>query len=72
LASIALDDFDHDGSIDLAVANDSMSEFLYRNKGNGTFEEPGMIAEVAVDGDGRTYAGMELTLRITTTMASLI
>ncbi len=55
---LAIADFDRDGKIDLAVANDSMLEFLYRNKGNGTFEETGLTAEVAVDGDGRTYAGM--------------
>lgn len=55
---IAIADFDHDGKADLAVANDSMLEFLYRNKGDGTFEETGMTAEIAVDGDGRTYAGM--------------
>ena len=35
-----------------------MPEFLYRNKGNGTFAETGLSAEIAVDGDGRTYAGM--------------
>lgn len=55
---IALADFDRDGKIDIAVANDSMLEFLYRNKGDGTFEEMGLNAEIAVDGDGRTYAGM--------------
>jgi enediyne biosynthesis protein E4 len=55
---IAIGDFDRDGKIDLAVANDSMLEFLYRNKGNGTFEEVGLPAEIAVDGEGRTYAGM--------------
>lgn len=55
---IALGDFDRDGKIDLAVANDSMLEFLFRNKGDGTFEETGLNAEIAVDGDGRTYAGM--------------
>jgi hypothetical protein len=55
---IALADFDRDGAIDIAVANDSMLEFLFHNKGNGTFEEVGMPAEIAVDGDGRTYAGM--------------
>ncbi|MBW4028642.1 MAG: CRTAC1 family protein [Acidobacteria bacterium] len=55
---IALADFDRDGKIDIAVANDSMLEFLYRNKGDGTFEETGLTAEIAVDGDGRTYAGM--------------
>ncbi len=55
---VALADFDRDGHTDLAVANDSMPEFLYRNRGNGTFEETGLNAEIAVDGDGRTYAGM--------------
>ncbi len=55
---IALGDYDRDGQIDIVVANDSMLEFLYRNKGDGTFEEIGLNAEIAVDGDGRTYAGM--------------
>jgi len=55
---LALADFNEDGKIDLAVANDSMPEFLYRNRGDGTFEETGLTAEIAVDGDGRTYAGM--------------
>lgn len=55
---IALADFDRDGHIDLFVANDSMVEFLYHNKGDDTFEEVGLLSEVAVDGDGRTYAGM--------------
>ncbi len=55
---IALSDYDRDGHIDLAVANDSMLEHLYHNKGDGTFEESGLAAEVAVDGEGRTFAGM--------------
>jgi enediyne biosynthesis protein E4 len=55
---IAIADFDHDGNIDLFFANDSMVEFLYHNKGNGQFEETGLAAQVAVDADGRTYAGM--------------
>jgi hypothetical protein len=55
---IALGDYDHDGKIDIFVANDSMVEFLYHNKGDGTFEEAGLLSQVAVDGDGRTYAGM--------------
>src|SRR6202140_1833166 len=55
---IALADYDHDGKIDIFVANDSMVEFLYHNKGDGTFEEAGLLSQVAVDGDGRTYAGM--------------
>jgi hypothetical protein len=55
---IAIADYDRDGHTDIFVANDSMQEFLYHNKGNGTFEEVGLPAGVAVDGDGRTYAGM--------------
>jgi hypothetical protein len=57
---VAIADFDRDGKVDVAVANDSMLEFLYRNKGDGNFEEAGMSAEIAVDGEGRTYAGMGL------------
>jgi hypothetical protein len=55
---IAIADYDRDGHIDVFVANDSMVEFLYHNKGDGTFEEVGLLSQVAVDGDGRTYAGM--------------
>jgi len=55
---VALADYDHDGNIDLYFANDSMVEHLYHNKGNGQFEEIGLASQVAVDADGRTYAGM--------------
>jgi hypothetical protein len=55
---IGVADYDRDGYIDLFIANDSMPEFLYHNKKDGTFEEVGLISEVAVDGDGHTYAGM--------------
>lgn len=55
---IALADYDRDGKIDIFVANDSMPEFLYHNKGSGTFEEVGLVSGVAVDGEGHTYAGM--------------
>ena len=55
---IALADYDRDGKVDLFVANDSMLEFLFHNKGDGTFEEVGLLSQVAADGDGRTFAGM--------------
>ncbi len=55
---IGIADYDRDGHTDIFIANDSMVEFLYHNLGNGTFEEVGLLQEVAVDGEGRTYAGM--------------
>ena len=55
---IAIADYDRDGHVDIFVANDSMPEFLYHNRGDGTFEEVGLASGVAVDQDGRTYAGM--------------
>jgi enediyne biosynthesis protein E4 len=55
---VAIADYDRDGHIDLFVANDSMFEFLYHNKGDGNFDEVSLTAGVAVDQDGRTYAGM--------------
>jgi hypothetical protein len=55
---IAIADYDRDGRVDIAIANDSMPEFLYRNKGKGAFEENGLSSQIAVDEDGRTYAGM--------------
>jgi len=55
---VAIADYDRDGHIDLFFANDSIPEFLYHNKGDGTFEEVGLTSGVAVDDDGRTFAGM--------------
>jgi hypothetical protein len=55
---IALADYDRDGHIDIFIANDSMPEFLYHNKGDGTFEDVALSSGVAVDGEGHTYAGM--------------
>ncbi len=55
---IAIADFDGDGRIDVFFANDSVAEFLYQNKGNGTFEDMGLMSGVGVDGDGHAFAGM--------------
>jgi hypothetical protein len=55
---IAIADYDPDGHVDLFVANDSMPEFLYHNNGDGTFEERGLLSQVAVDENGKTFAGM--------------
>lgn len=55
---LSIGDYDRDGKIDLFVANDGMDEFLYHNKGDGTFEETGVSANVATDDNGRNFAGM--------------
>ncbi|HEU5352361.1 MAG TPA: CRTAC1 family protein [Terracidiphilus sp.] len=55
---LAIADYDRDGRIDLFVANDSMPEFLFHQKKDGTFEEVGMDSATAVNGDGQTFAGM--------------
>ncbi len=51
-------DVDGDGWIDLFVANDSRPNFLYRNKRDGTFEEVGFLAGVAVSEDGSEQGSM--------------
>ncbi|HSM09462.1 MAG TPA: CRTAC1 family protein [Gemmatimonadota bacterium] len=55
---IAVDDFDDDGTPDIFVTNDTEPNFLYMNRGDGSFEEVGMRAGVAVDPTGRARAGM--------------
>jgi hypothetical protein len=51
-------DYDDDGWVDLFVANDSNPNFLYHNRGNGTFESTALLSGVAVNGEGRAQAGM--------------
>lgn len=55
---LAIADYDHDGSMDILLANDSIPEFLFHNKGDGTFEEVGLPSGVSLDGGGATFAGM--------------
>jgi hypothetical protein len=55
---VAIGDFDHDGHIDIAAANDGMREFLLHNRGDGTFKDVAVEAGTAVDEDGHVYAGM--------------
>jgi len=55
---VAFADFDGDGLTDIFVANDSVRNFLFHNRGNGTFEEIGLEAGVALRDDGFAIAGM--------------
>jgi enediyne biosynthesis protein E4 len=56
--SVTTLDFNKDGWLDLYVAVDSQGSLLYRNQGNGRFDEIGVIAGVAYSEDGREQAGM--------------
>lgn len=60
--SVGAGDYDNDGWPDLFVANDGLDAYLYHNRGNGTFEENGLVAGMAVTGQGRTMAAMCISL----------
>ena len=51
-------DYDNDGDLDLYVANDQMANFLFRNQGDGTFEETGLFAGAAFSDDGTAQGSM--------------
>ncbi len=51
-------DFDDDGDLDFYVANDSVPNHLWRNDGDGSFVEDGLVAGVAYNADGLAQAGM--------------
>jgi len=51
-------DVNNDGLMDLFVANDTMPNFLFVNKGAGKFEEIGLPAGVAYGANGRPRSGM--------------
>lgn len=55
---VAFADFDNDGLMDVFVANDSVRQSLYRNKGDGSFEDIALMAGAGYDENGRTFAGM--------------
>jgi enediyne biosynthesis protein E4 len=55
---VAFADFDNDGWPDIFVANDSVRQSLYHNRGNGTFEDVAVSAGAGYDENGKTFAGM--------------
>lgn len=55
---VAPADFDGDGWTDLYVANDSTANYLWRNLGNGTFEEVALMVGTALSETGQGQAGM--------------
>src|SRR5207244_12234581 len=55
---VAFADFDSDGWTDIFQANDNARQFLFRNRGDGTFEDVALLAGVGYDENGKAFAGM--------------
>ena len=55
-------DVNNDGRPDLLVANDSEPNYLYINKGDGTFDDQSYISGFALNNDGREIASMGLAV----------
>jgi hypothetical protein len=55
-------DVNNDGKVDLLVANDSEPNYLYVNKGDGTFEDQSYVSGFALNKDGREIASMGLAV----------
>ncbi|HEX8723446.1 MAG TPA: CRTAC1 family protein [Pyrinomonadaceae bacterium] len=55
---VAFADFDADGRTDIFQANDNARQFLFRNRGDGTFEDVALAAGVGYDENGKSFAGM--------------
>lgn len=55
---LVFEDFDDDGNLDLVIANDTVQNFMFRNLGNGTFEEIGAEVGIAFDPAGIARGAM--------------
>jgi hypothetical protein len=61
LASVFVD-ADDDGWLDLAVANDSVPRYLYRNRHDGTFEDVSYLSGFALTNEGLAQASMGIAV----------
>ena len=60
---IAIADYDHDGWMDVFVANDTVQNFLFHNEHNGRFRETALQAGVALNDDGKALSSMGVDFR---------
>jgi len=56
--AVCIDDFNGDGRPDLFVANDTVQNFLFLNRGDAKFEEVGVEASIAYSDTGHARAAM--------------
>ena len=61
--SVAFADYDLDGWPDAFVTNDTEADFLFRNLGDGTFEEVGLLAGIGLASDGNPISSMGVSFR---------
>ena len=55
---VVMADLNNDGWMDVFQSNDTAENFLFKNNGDGTFEEIGLLSGVAFSHDGRARSGM--------------
>ncbi len=60
--AVCFADVDEDGWIDILVANDTVANFAFRNRGDGTFEEIGAVSGLAFDGMGQATGAMGMDI----------
>lgn len=61
--SLAFADYDNDGFLDVFVTNDNQENFLFHNRGDGTFEEVGVMSGVALLNSGQPVSSMGTDFR---------
>ncbi len=61
--SVAFADYDEDGRVDAYVTNDGVPNFLFRNRGDGTFEETALRAGAALPDRGAPVSSMGADFR---------
>ena len=60
---LAFADYDDDGFLDVFITNDNQPNFLFHNRGDGTFEEVGLAAGVALLNSGQPVSNMGVDFR---------
>jgi hypothetical protein len=60
---LAFADYDQDGFTDFYVTNDKLPSFLFRNRGDGRFQETALLAGVSLPEHGQDVSAMAVDFR---------